>query len=312
MIDDGLRLDRSESPSPEPRERRTRSTSSSYPSKGIRSSRIQSPVSDIPIHKLSLSNLSQFGPSSIGISQSNSDSNSSSTRVASTGSSTQEAIAEAAAVITQWQGEREPIKSYRRFELKSSEELQPEDSKSSQHVMTVTEDSSSRDSTDSMPPSYSGVRVIKSQYDGVADASHPGSPLPSAYSHQFPQAAKRKASQFSLRSLSKPFAKRPRIAIKRVVSNAFHNSVRQISRSRASMKRQHDEEMKQYASWKAMRRRKMPGDAIKGKIEKGFGTFSLERSRYGHEMWWKEGVERYHAPEWMQFGPSFKRQQESE
>lgn len=305
LVGENLRLGSSESPSPEPQITRVRSSSSSYPSKGIRST--QSPVSELPLHTLSLSNLSQFSHSNRRLSQLHSSSTSSKQRSVSTSGSTQEAIAEAAAVITQWQGERERIVSYGRYKLNSSAEILPEDS-TSQQVRLGSEESSTRSSAEPKPPRYSEVMAIKNQYDGVGDAPHPESPLPSAYQRMGPQGTKRKASQFSLRSLSKPFAKRPRLEIKRLASNAYRGSTRQFSRARESMRRQHEEETKQYAAWKALRRRNKPGDAIKGKIEKGFGSFSIERSRYGHKMWWKEGVEKYHAPEWMRFGSSFKMQ----
>ncbi|KAF7539744.1 hypothetical protein G7Z17_g12350 [Cylindrodendrum hubeiense] len=179
---------------------------------------------------------------------------------------------------------------------------------SSQQGRSGSEESYPRSSTETKPPRYSEVMVIKDQYDGVGDAPHSESPLPSAYQRKLPQGSKRKASQFSLRTFSKPFAKRPRLEIKRLASNAYRDSTRHFSRVRESMKRQRDEEMNQYAAWKAMRRRNKPGDAIKGKIEKGFGSFSIERSRYGHKMWWREGVEKYHAPAWMRFESSFKKQ----
>ncbi|KAK7409447.1 hypothetical protein QQX98_008354 [Neonectria punicea] len=301
LVGEHFRLDSSESPSPEPQITRVRSTSS-YLSKGIRSTRIQSPVTGEPVHKLSLSNLSQFGRSNNRSSDFRSTSTSAKSRSTSAASSTQEAIADAAAVINQWQGERKPIESYHRYELNSS----GEESSSEQGSFNSDKLYSNSSSNDTKPPRYSEIIEMKNQYDGVGDApqSHPESPLPSAYQRKWPQGAKRKASQFSLRSLTKPLAKRPRLAIKRIASNAYRGGSRQFCRARELMKRQREEELKQYAAWKAMRRRSKPGDALKGKFEKGFGTFSIERSRYGHEMWWKDGVEKYHAPKWLQFDAS--------
>ncbi|KPM42401.1 hypothetical protein AK830_g4144 [Neonectria ditissima] len=299
LVGENFRLGSSESTSPEPQITRVRSVSS-YLSKGIRSTRIQSPVAGELVHKLSLSNLSQFGRSHHRSSDFRSTSTSPKSRSTSAASSTQEAIADAAAVINQWQGERKPIESYHRYELNSS----GEDSSSEQESSNSEKDYCNSSSDDAKPPRYSEIMEIKNQYDGVGDAHHPESPLPSAYQRKWPQGYKRKASQFSLRSLTNPLAKRPRLAIKRLASNAYRGGSRQFSRARESVKRQREDEMKQYAAWKAMRRRSKPGDALKGKFEKGFGTFSLERSRYGHKMWWKEGVEKYHAPEWMHFGSS--------
>jgi len=52
-------------------------------------------------------------------------------------------------------------------------------------------------------------------------------------------------------------------------------------------------ERKQFEAWRANRRREHPADPLKGK--------SFEKSRYGDEEWWKEGVAKYQAPPWMLF-----------
>ncbi|KAF7562478.1 hypothetical protein G7046_g1656 [Stylonectria norvegica] len=282
---------------------RSRSTSSSYPSHGIKSSRVQSPVSNLRVNRISLSDLSPLGDEDGSLPRLRSSSSTSRARTVSTDTSTQQAIAEAAAVITEWQGERQPIASYNKYELSSTE--------SSPAILSCERRSSERetnDTTQSDPPCYGDAVYTCPQTSPTkpysvefTEAHHLDSPSPSARPSTWPKGFKRKASEFSLASLTRSFTKRPRLGIKRLASTVYRGSTRQLSRVCDVMKRQHDEEMKQFAAWKARRRRNKPADALKGKHEKGFGAFSIDRSRHGNEEWWKEGVERYHAPGWMRF-----------
>ncbi|KAH6895294.1 hypothetical protein B0T10DRAFT_603003 [Thelonectria olida] len=288
----------------EPSVTRIRSTSSSYPTVGISSTRVQSPMSEQRINILSLSNLTQLGhfPGS----------SSNRSRSVSDPSSTQEAINEAAAVTLQWRGERVPLESHRRFEMLSSPspEIYPEDSASSRQQCRETQDSTEETYVDlesvRRVSDCSELNQFKSQYDGATDTPHEKSQVQSIQPGQIRQGVKRKAS--SIFSPIKPLAKQARTEIKKKATEAYYEGTRRFSVARETMKRQHREEKRQYAAWKALRRRQRPGDAIKGKIKKGFGTFSLERSRYGHKMWWKDGVEKYHAPEWMKFDVAFKKE----
>lgn len=299
MVDRGLRLSSSKSESPNPTVSRGRSTSSSYPTAGIRSSRVQSPLSEQRANTLSRTDLAQFRAGYP---------DSSSAKSATDLSRTQEVAAEAAAATMQWRGEREPLESHRRFELLSSPEIYPEDSASSRHVRLDTEESEGtcvNPEPERRASSFSGLNDFKRQYDGATD-THAEGQTSWARSGLSRQGSKRKAS-----SIFSPLAKKARTGIKEKASMAvkvFHAGSRQLGRARDTMKRQHKEEKRQYAAWKAIRRRQRPGDAIKGKIKKGFGTFSFERGRFGHEMWWKDGVEKYHAPEWMKFDAAFKKE----
>ncbi|KAI5463140.1 hypothetical protein BGZ63DRAFT_422535 [Mariannaea sp. PMI_226] len=304
LVDENLRLGSPESSSPEPRVDHVRSTSSSYPTVGINSTRVQSPVGQ-PVNKLSLDNLSLYGRSA---------SSSSKSRAASTASSTQEAIAEAARVTLQWQGERVPLESYRQYELssspESSPEIYPEDSASQRARRRYPHGKKDSDDTcvDSVPDTrlsrYSGINALKSQYDGATDI-HLTSRFPSIQPDTSHRGSKRKAS--SAFNSIRPVAKRARTDIQKIVNNAYQGGTRRFSQARDTIRRQHKEDMRQYAAWKSLRRRQNPGDAIKGKFEKGFTAFAIERSRYGHEMWWRDGVEKYHAPEWMKFDAEFKK-----
>lgn len=142
------------------------------------------------------------------------------------------------------------------------------------------------------------------------DSSHsgddfPGSPNSPLRPHPTPGGLKRSASQFSMKTVTHGL-KRSRIECKNKVVKAYSEGVRRASMVRDRIKRKHDEETKQYSAWKAMQRKFNPGNPIKGKHEKGYGAFSMEKSRHGHDQWWKEGVNKYQAPEWIRFGKWFK------
>lgn len=118
-----------------------------------------------------------------------------------------------------------------------------------------------------------------------------GEPLPALM-----YKAKRKASQFSLRSLTQTLSKRPRLGIRKWANSVL---TRHFGLAKQKWRYQTEQEKRDYAAWKANRRRSRPADALIGKSEKGFGAFSFDRCRYGDEEWWKEGVSKYQAPKWM-------------
>ncbi|OAQ86682.1 hypothetical protein VFPBJ_00722 [Purpureocillium lilacinum] len=84
-------------------------------------------------------------------------------------------------------------------------------------------------------------------------------------------------------------------------NTVYRGGSRRLSRAYHKWKHQNEVERKQFEAWRANRRREHPADPLKGKSEKGFGVFSFEKSRYGDEEWWKEGVAKYQAPPWMLF-----------
>lgn len=262
-----------------------------------------------------MSRLSQFGKANDRLSNLRSSSSSSEVIKASPHNSLHEAIADATATATQWQGERQPIESYHRYELGDSTEILPADS-SSQRGGYESTYIGAKSIPDAHLPRYNDIAgggqitILEHQFDGMEEFPCPGSPSPTSVypgraTNDFgPKLSKRTASHFSLRSLTRSF-KRPRLDIKRLASNVYRSSTRKMSRVRNLMRRQHEDEMRQYAAWKAQRRRSCPADPLKGKSEKGFGTFSMERDHSSRDDWWKEGVGKYHAPAWMKFDKWF-------
>lgn len=307
-IDTALRFEQSPSPSQEIPLRRVRSTSSSYPAEGIKSSRIQSPVSALAENRLSLSSLSQFGEINDRLSNLRRSPSFPGLRTGSTTDSSEEAVTETAAFGTVLQAEREPFTPYDRYQRINNEEDRSRIPPPRRHRNSRSASSPSLSHSD--PPRYSegseytSYQAIdeKRKLNRFGEFSHPDSPSPSVGPTDFPIGSKRKASTSLIRNLTGPFAKRARRGISRLATDVYQGSTRRISRIFDHMKRQHREEMQQFSAWKAQRRRTKPADPLKGKSEKGFGSYSFSKTRHAHEEWWKEGVEKYHAPEWMHFG----------
>ncbi|POR39344.1 Uncharacterized protein TPAR_00458 [Tolypocladium paradoxum] len=297
-----------------------RSTSSEYPSPGHNSPRVQSPVSAVCVNRLSFSNLSRFGQANDRLSYLRSSSPTSSTQDAKADTSHHEVMHEATAAISEWQDEPRPLKkrSYNHYELAESSEILPCDSLSQQHSPQTSSPDTPTSSTgeldrlkDASGRTWESIRPIKDQYDGPADSHRPSSPNPSAAPSASvatdaatlaPRRSKRKASQFSLRSLTRPFAKRPRfVGLRKWANRVCHGGGGRLSQAYHRWRQQNELDRRQYEAWKANRRKERPADPLKGKPEKGFGAFSFERSRYGNEEWWREGMAQYRAPSWMLF-----------
>ncbi|PWI70551.1 hypothetical protein PCL_12950 [Purpureocillium lilacinum] len=301
-MDESLQLEPPRVPTPtgDKRTAHPRSTSSEYPSPGHASPRVQSPASTVCIHRLSFSDLARFGRANDRLSYLRSSTPTSSTQDANADVSRHDVLDEASAAISEWRGEPWSNKEapYNHYELTDSSEVLPGDSLSQRASPNRSE-------------SANGSLSIKYQDPLRAEAQGPGSPAAAA-----PQAAcqatkestrgpdhqtKRKASQFSLRSLSRSFTKRPRLTgLRRFANTVYRGGSRRLSRAYHKWKHQNEVERKQFEAWRANRRREHPADPL-NKSEKGFGVFSFEKSRYGDEEWWKEGVAKYQAPPWMLF-----------
>jgi hypothetical protein len=297
MVRENLRHVRSQTPSPELKHEDARSTSSSYPEQGMRSPSAPSPDLDARIAKVDLGDLTKYSRTYDRLSALRSSSSSSgAARIMSQGS-TYRALTDAAAAFGQLQ--RFPTPSYHRFEIVSSSEdltahaLAPQNS-----IASLT---SSKDAIESIE-THALTRVeAHAQLGSQTDKSHLGSPSPSIKPPKVAGPPKRKASSISLRGLTAG-VKRSRVELKKLACNVCHTSCYKLRQIRENIKRQRKEQKKQYSAWKALRRRLKPGDAIKGKHEKGFASFSIDKGRHGNESWWKAGVERYRAPNWMRFG----------
>ncbi|RSL58134.1 hypothetical protein CEP54_007929 [Fusarium duplospermum] len=297
LVNDNLKLVRSDSSSFDRKFEHVRSTSSSYTEQPLNPSRIQSPVSDLGNTKPCLGDLSQYSRTNDRLSNLRS---SSSSGGPTTTTVYQAAADAAAAAILEW---HRPVTSYHKYELMSStEDLVPDDT--TERNSGECQDSKNSSSQTIVAHDTSPLKrvIANSQLDGVAEKLYQGSPKPSVQPAQAkPRVIKRSASGISLRSLTRG-AKRTRRQIKMLASSAYRSGSRKFGRACKTIKRRHSKQRKQYSAWKALRRRLKPGDAIKGKTEKGFASFSMERSRHGHEDWWKVGVNKYQAPSWMRFG----------
>lgn len=315
MMDRGLRLSLDGLPSPPSCNLyQARSASSKYPSPGNNTPRLQSPVSEYCRgNRLSFSGLSKFGRGNDCLSNIRSNTPSSNSQRAIGDTSNHDLMADAAAAITEWQDGSRPIKSstYNNYSLADSSDLFPSDS------LSQREDASLSPSS---PPSplFQPPRARRSaqhsedpdnldtQYDGAVDASRNISPEPKNgptsaidVSQSFYQ-SKRKASQFSLRSLTKSLSKRPRmIALRQWARNVYKGSSRRISEAYHRIKCQRHAHSADFGTQKPNVGRQQRADAPKVKSARPYGVFEYEKSGEGNQEWWKEGVTKYRAPSWM-------------
>ncbi|KAM4064605.1 hypothetical protein HRG_005027 [Hirsutella rhossiliensis] len=261
------------------------------------------------VNRLSLSDLSRFGRGNDRLSYLRSSSTVSSTQQAEGDTSHQEAMDEATAAISGWQDEPRPLQrpAYNQYELADSSEVLPSDSLSQRLSPTPLEfeplapaiDSRTSPS-DVSESTLNSLQRLKNQYDGPADSQRLKGSEPTSLPPLRPN--KRSASQFSLRSLTRSFSKRPRLqGLRKLATHVYRGGSRHLSLARHRWRLQKEQERRQFEAWKAKRRRERPADPLKGKSERGFGTFSFERGRFGNEEWWKEGVAKYQAPGWMLF-----------
>ncbi|WAO85487.1 Hypothetical protein NCS54_00273000 [Fusarium falciforme] len=296
LVNDNLKLARSDSSSFDRKFEHTRSTSSSYTEQPLNPSRMQSPVSDLENTKPCLGDLSQYSRANDRLSNLRSSSSSG----GPTATTAYQAAADAAAAMLEW---RRPVTSYHKYELMSStEELVPDDTTERNSGECQNSQNSSSQTILAHDTSLLKRVTANTQLDGAAEKLYQDSPKPSVQPSQAKtRVIKRSASGISLRSLTRS-VKRTRRQVKKLASSAYRSGSRKFGRTYNSIKRRHVKQRQQYSAWKALRRRLKPGDAIKGKPERGFASFSVERSRHGHEEWWKVGVNKYQAPSWMRFG----------
>lgn len=304
MIDESLQLgcERQESPLPA---RHVRPASSEYPCNSPSSPRVVSPASTLRLNRLSLSDLSRFGRGNDRLSYLRSSSPASSTEQVRGDTSP---MNEATAAISGWQDEPRAIErsAYNQYELADSSEALPSDSLS-ERLTPVQFEPESRTpagspirASDVSESAGDSIQRLNNQYDGQADSRRPkisdSASLPPA------RPTKRSASTFSFRSITRSLSKRPRLqSLHTLATHVYRGGSRRLHLACHRWKLQKEQERRQFEAWKANRRRQRPADPLKGKLERGFGAFSVERGRYGNEEWWQEGVDKYQAPSWMLF-----------
>ncbi|KAM0506414.1 hypothetical protein ACHAP8_001453 [Fusarium lateritium] len=309
MVKEGIRDLRSQTPSPEPLlipepkhksgQEGARSTSSSYPEDVIGSPDLPSPP-DSHIVLSNLGDLTRYSHTNDRLSGLRSSSSSfGASRTVSQGS-TYKTLTDAAAAIGKLQ--RLPTPSYHRFEISSSSEdlalktLAPHNSEASHEDEFLK-----KGSIGSLEMRPLRRVAAHTRFGNLTDTFHSESPSPSVKLPRIITSRKRKASGISLRSISAS-VKRSRVEVKKLANNICRSSCDKLRQARENIKQQHKDQKKQYSVWKELRRRLKPGEAIKAKHEKGFATFSIEKTMRGPKAWWKAGVEKYQAPEWMHFG----------
>ena len=300
------------------RNARTRSTSSSYPTDGEDLARIQSPASPPYLsYRLSTSDLARYSHGNERLSYLRSSTTSPRSYCGNGEPSYHDAMLDTAAVTTEWEEERPEGSGSDDDDdgLTTISELRPSDSMSQcgrsrstvyQLASSPAKEYHGRASCSTGRSAHS-FRPFKQQYDGAIEHQRLDSPDFSA-PPQFDageghfKRSKRKSSQFSLRSITSPFAKRPRLGLKKLAHNVYRESQRRFSQVRQLWKHHSQLERKEFDAWRAVKKRERPADALKGKLDKTYSQFTFERSRFGDAEWWGDGVKRYQAPEWMVFG----------
>ncbi|QPH16253.1 hypothetical protein C2857_000851 [Epichloe festucae Fl1] len=301
-----------------------RSSSSAYPSAGHNTPRVQSPVSEYHQgNRLSFSGLSKFGRANDDLS--NLRSNSPASACSETGregvadTSHHELVADTAAAITEWQDAGEPLRkvTYNNYALADSSELFPSDSLSQQQeddfsLSPSTPPSAAMDPTAASCTSSHDSDALNNlghQYDGTLDARRDGSPevkhgpAPALDGSSRPfHPSKRKASTFSLRSLTRSLTKRRRLAaIRQWASRVYHTSSRRLVEAYRRFKKQHHQ-MRPGANgpWDHGHpaRGEAPAQSVNREPKGSNAVFEFERRRRS-EDWWKDGVSRYRAPSGM-------------
>ncbi|KAL7949938.1 hypothetical protein V8C42DRAFT_309018 [Trichoderma barbatum] len=292
--------------------RQLRKTSSSYPSHGKASTRIQSPEPVIPPNKLSLTDLSRFSKANDRLSNLRSTLSADESYDITISTTPPEVMEEATAAIAEWQDQPRPKGApYNRYELVESTEVLPSDSASQQSPsgsrLPVTTRSSSKYARGLM---WETVGPIKGQYDGASEASNrlesPNptiqSPCTPAY-QEAPHKPKRKASAFSLHSLGNPLSKHPRFGLRKWANSVYQHGSQRLSQARLKWIRPARRDRRMFEAWR-MRHRGTDQESspCKEKADRSSGIFSSERRECANEDWWMEGVKIFEAPKWMNFG----------
>ncbi|KAG5931682.1 hypothetical protein E4U53_001654 [Claviceps sorghi] len=318
-----------------------RSASSSYPSAGHNTPRVQSPVSEHhPGNRLSFSGLSRFGRANDTLSnlESNSPASAISAAEGVGDTSHHELVADTAAAITEWQDASEPLKrmTYNNYALADSSELFPSDSLSQQDdaslspssppptppgndaattrekaTATATAEATATSSSEALD----GFVSLGHQYDGILEARRNASSevkyRPALALNGMPHpfsSSKRKASTFSLRSLTRSLTKRRRLtAIRHWASRVYHKSSRRLTEAYRRFRSHHQTppaggngpwDRGQQQQQQQHRAAKSLGDSGDDKPSGSNAAFGFERQRHS-EDWWKDGVSRYRAPSGM-------------
>ncbi|KAG6255271.1 hypothetical protein E4U49_007158 [Claviceps purpurea] len=334
-IERALRIDDADVAAPLPcKTAPVRGSSSSYPSVGQNTPRVRSPVSEHHRgNRLSFSGLSKFGRANDNLSnlQSNSPGSAASAAEDVGDISHHELVADTAAAITEWQDASKPFRKlpYNNYELAESSELFPSDSLSQQgivlpspstrpptppsRVTRAPEGGRAMTSTTTTATPTSSVEALDSlghQYDGILEARRKRTseikyrPAPALDGTSHPlTSSKRKASTFSLRSLTRSLKKKRRLtAIRHWASKVYQRSSLRLTEAYRKFKSHHPMRHAGFSGPWDRQQKQQPAIQARGKNDdKARGSnavFGFERQRRS-EDWWEDGVSRYRAPSGM-------------
>ncbi|KAG6041766.1 hypothetical protein E4U39_006359 [Claviceps sp. Clav50 group G5] len=333
-IERALRIDDADVAAPLPcKTAPVRGSSSSYPSVGQNTPRVRSPVSEHNGgNRLSFSGLSKFGRANDNLSnlQSNSPTSAASAVEGVGDISHHELVADTAAAITEWQDASKPFRKlpYNNYELAESSELFPSDSLSQQGNVSpspstrppippsrvVPEGRRATTSTTTTATPTSSIEALDSlghQYDGILEARRkrtseikyrPAAPALGGTSHPL-TSSKRKASTFSLRSLTRSLKKKRRLtAIRHWASKVYQRSSLRLTEAYRKLKSHHPMRHASFSGpWDRQQKQQPAIQARDTNDDKARGSnavFGFERQRRS-EDWWEDGVSRYRAPSGM-------------
>ncbi|KAL6808021.1 hypothetical protein GGI42DRAFT_366564 [Trichoderma sp. SZMC 28013] len=258
--------------------RHLRKTSSSYPSQGKASTRVQSPESMFRPNKLSQTDLSRYSKANDRLSNLRSTL-SSDEYYDRTMSTNPLEVMEAVTAIMERQGQPRPrVTPYNH----DSASQHPSPSGAHLAIDTCSPPKKARGLT------WESLNTVDGQYDGANEANNRlESPASTARSPCTPadqehplKKLKRKASVFSLHSLANPLSKHPKLGLRKWASNR-----------------------RMFETWR-MRHRgtNQESSPCKEKADRNSGIYSSEGRVCANEDWWNEGVKIFEAPKWMNFG----------
>ncbi|KAH8172811.1 hypothetical protein LIA77_07066 [Sarocladium implicatum] len=295
---------------------RERTASSDYASEGQQSPPERTAVSPACGGSLNIKDLAKFGSATYNLSDIRSPTPSDSSDVSSALNGHHEAIADAQAAATEWQGEsrhgRRRTDSYGQYELADSCEVLPVDSLSQQGASTeslaaVTPAPKHSAALKARKPSevtFEQPSLVSRQFDGIGESQPAESPDPSRQPPHLSarlRNGKRSASHFSLRSLTESLSKRPRLGIKKLAASVVQGSRRVITQVRQNMRHHYSHGKRDHEARRSQRRQEPPAGAAEVKTDSGLGAFVAQKRRPKNEEWWTEGVKKYRAPSWARF-----------
>ncbi|KAK1256381.1 hypothetical protein MKX07_008640 [Trichoderma sp. CBMAI-0711] len=288
-------------------DRRHRTTSSSYPSHGKASTRIQSPESMYRPNRLSFTNLSRYGRANDRLSNLRSTLASDESYDVTMNTTVSDVLTEADTAIAEWQDHQQlrPAEaSLHRSPLLESTEILPGDFASQQPSPSGGQLPCASPGSATGRLTWRSGSPMKNQYDGIHEANNrhqsPDSTRqpPCTPANQNPQRpSKRKASVFSLRSRTGSISKHRKFGLRQWASSVYQQGSKRLA-TRLKWIRPARRDRGLFESWR-MRHRgtsQEPSSPCREKAER-----TAEHRVCPTAGWWDEGVSRFQAPDYMNF-----------